>query len=165
MAIPDDNVYLRIRQLESLLDPLQTYQHRNLAEVLSSEAETIDAEMNQTFFDHPNTMILSHNLRRCRSNRGKCQIGRETIVVCLLRLVEKITRIKNWMITLDMRLCKQFNRYRGQAVKECTFMTTCRPLSAKIRGANSEARYASRLYLLLVANKATAGGCSAGEIN
>lgn len=38
-----------------------------------------------------------------------------------------------------------------------TFITTLSPFSAKIRGANSEPRYASRLYRALVANSAIAG--------
>ena len=42
--------------------------------------------------------------------------------------------------------------------KGFTFMATFSPFSAKIRGANSEPRYASRLYRALVANSATAGG-------
>ena len=41
--------------------------------------------------------------------------------------------------------------------KPPTFMTTSMPFCARIRGANSEPRYASRLYLALVANIATAG--------
>ena len=41
---------------------------------------------------------------------------------------------------------------------ELTFITTWNPLSAKIRGANSDPLYASRLYLALVANSAIAGG-------
>ena len=40
---------------------------------------------------------------------------------------------------------------------DITFITTLSPFSAKIRGANSEPRYASRLYRALVANSATAG--------
>ena len=40
---------------------------------------------------------------------------------------------------------------------DITFITTLSPFSAKIRGANSDPRYASRLYRALVANSATAG--------
>ena len=36
-------------------------------------------------------------------------------------------------------------------------MATFKPLSLKIRGANSDPRYASRLYLALVANNAMPG--------
>ena len=38
-----------------------------------------------------------------------------------------------------------------------TFMTTCRPFSARMRGANSEPRYASRLYRPCDAKRAAAG--------
>ncbi len=40
-----------------------------------------------------------------------------------------------------------------------TFITTWNPWSARMRGANSDPLYASRLYLAFVANIAIAGGC------
>ena len=40
-----------------------------------------------------------------------------------------------------------------------TFITTWIPFSARMRGANSDPLYASRLYLAFVANMAIAGGC------
>ena len=39
------------------------------------------------------------------------------------------------------------------------FITTWNPFSARMRGANSDPLYASRLYLAFVANIAIAGGC------
>lgn len=41
---------------------------------------------------------------------------------------------------------------------ELTFIATLSPCEVRMRGANSEALYASRLYLELVANNAIAGG-------
>lgn len=58
------------------------------------------------------------------------------------------------MITLNDSKARDMINWTGKL----TFMTTFKPLFAKIAGANSEPLYASRLYRALVANSATAGG-------
>jgi hypothetical protein len=50
-------------------------------------------------------------------------------------------------------------------MKVQTFITTSIPFSARTRGANSDPRYASRLYRAFVANRAAAGVWPAADIN
>lgn len=79
--------------------------------------------------------------------------------MCLLCFVQQIARIHDRVIALQQLEISLYFLFFKNYLEEVgiTFITTLSPFSAKIRGANSEPRYASRLYRALVAKSATAG--------
>lgn len=68
-----------------------------------------------------------------------------THIVCLLSLIKKMARVQNWVVALSNHSIARPLQQRARLNQ--TFMTTRIPFSARMRGANSEPLYASRLYL------------------
>ena len=95
-----------------------------------------------TFFDISDTMVLSDDASWCRRDRSEGKIVRKAVIVGLLRLPKEETRVQHGMVGLrESKVSSGMLRMWDHR----TFRTTRSPLSASMRGANSEPRKDSRL--------------------